>query len=142
MIKEILDEYEIEELLEIFTPYFYTLKFGIVDKHVYVKKIKKYGRVIALYENNDVVGFATFYCNNNESREAFLSYIGIKQIYSGRGYGKKLMGKVLEICKQNSMTTIKLEVRKENSNAISFYKKLGFIQMTDNKQSIYFSMNL
>ena len=143
MIKELLCISDVEEILEEFTPYLVTLRLGIVDKKVFAKKIREFGRVIVLSSNGENIGFAAFYCNDTKKRQAYLTYIAVKDIFSGLGYGKIIIEEVLRISKHNGMSMIKLEVRKDNINAIMFYKKMGFTQIEfKNKETIYLKKDL
>ena len=52
--------------------------------------------------------------------------MAIKQEYQGKGYGKKILEKVLFQSKVLGATIIFLEVRVSNYRAIDFYEKFGF----------------
>ena len=52
--------------------------------------------------------------------------ITVSKDYQGRGYGKKILEKVLFQSKVLGATIIFLEVRVSNDRAIDFYEKFGF----------------
>jgi ribosomal-protein-alanine N-acetyltransferase len=57
----------------------------------------------------------------------------VSEQYRGKGLGKKLMNQVIEICKQEEIQNITLEVRKSNHYAITMYQSLGFHVATTRK---------
>lgn len=88
-------------------------------------------------DEEEVLGFAAFYCNDKSSLTAYLSMIAIKGEFRKLGYGKYLFDKIVEISLHNHMQTIKLEVNRNNISALSFYKALGFIEESQSEKSIY-----
>ncbi|WP_317983480.1 ribosomal protein S18-alanine N-acetyltransferase [Salinimonas profundi] len=71
----------------------------------------------------DVIGYAMILM---VADEATLMDIGVSPAARGKGAGKALIQKVIEICTQQKMATIWLEVRVSNSVAINLYKSQGF----------------
>lgn len=61
-----------------------------------------------------------------EDNVMHLIWINIRDYHKKQGYGKALMNKLVEICKENNYEAIKLVVLFYNINAIRFYKSLGF----------------
>jgi len=57
---------------------------------------------------------------------ADLLNIGIHSVYKRQGYGGALLTHLLAQLKEAAVTTVILEVRVENHNAINFYEKQGF----------------
>lgn len=55
----------------------------------------------------------------------YWGYIGNKN-YWGKGFGKEIVLKLIEIAKQKNLNSIWLKVLKNNNRAIKLYKKLGF----------------
>lgn len=72
-------------------------------------------------EDGKIVGFCGFW---RVSGEAQVTNIAVLPEYRRQKIATILAEKMLEICKEDEQ--IVLEVRKSNSIAISFYKKLGF----------------
>jgi len=54
--------------------------------------------------------------------------------FRGNGIGKLLVNKVVEICKEEKIEMITLEVRLSNEIGINLYKSLGFIKGTIRKK--------
>ncbi|WP_042150163.1 GNAT family N-acetyltransferase [Paucisalibacillus sp. EB02] len=64
---------------------------------------------------------------DNESLE--IERIYIKSKFQKQGLGKLLLNKAIEIAIEHNKKKIWLGVWEKNENAISFYKKIGFVQM-------------
>ncbi len=58
--------------------------------------------------------------------EAHISTLAVHPFLRRRGIGKRLMTDTLEICYQQGVITVTLEVRAGNIQAQGLYKKLGF----------------
>ncbi|WP_371873239.1 GNAT family N-acetyltransferase [Lysinibacillus sp. Ag94] len=56
--------------------------------------------------------------------------IYIRNKYQGKGLGKHLINKAMEIAVAQNKKSIWLGVWEKNDNAIGFYKKMGFIHET------------
>lgn len=111
----------------------YSLKDNIYNKTIKDEqlsnlaiKFAKNAVFISILDNEKVVGYAAFYCNNLESKMAFLSMIIIDRDYQGKGCGHMLMDKVCQIAHENGMHSIRLNVANRNINAIRFYEKIKF----------------
>ena len=50
----------------------------------------------------------------------------VSEQYRGIGIGKKLVSNVFEVCKEQNIQMVTLEVRLSNTYAIDMYKDLGF----------------
>ena len=76
--------------------------------------------------DSTVVGMACFYNNDINTLNGYISLIGIKSEFQGRGLGRTLMNYIVLECKKNGMKSLKLEVDNDNISAIAFYEKYGF----------------
>lgn len=143
MIKEIATKEEIRDALEHFTPYLHTLSSGSVDKDVLADKYHKCARVIGLYEQESLAGFGGVYCNNLQSRTAFLSLIAVHPSYQRKGYGGLLLSEVIRISKDEGMEQLELEVRRQNTAGICFYQKQGFCFLEkETEDSVFMGLQL
>lgn len=66
----------------------------------------------------------------NDKRRSYIHHFGISKNYQGRGLGKKLMDRTMEVATLDGYQ-IKLEVHRENSIAIKLYEKYGFKYLGD-----------
>ena len=78
--------------------------------------------IVLKYKKN-ILGYAFFSVVGTDSH---LLNITVSKNYQGRGYGKKILEKVLFQSKVLGATIIFLEVRVSNFIAIDFYEKFGF----------------
>ncbi len=59
--------------------------------------------------------------------EGHITNVAVKENYRGKGIGKKMLNKLLELGKEKGLVAFTLEVRIGNVAAINLYKNLGFI---------------
>ena len=77
---------EIIAILNDFTSSLKSLKDGLIDKREYARKIVENGNLLLLKDEDWVVAFCSFYCNDLQSRTAFLSLIAVKSNVGKRGW--------------------------------------------------------
>ncbi|MCL4314167.1 MAG: GNAT family N-acetyltransferase [Candidatus Thermoplasmatota archaeon] len=58
--------------------------------------------------------------------EARILLLAVDEKYRRLGIGSALISRFMEICRQNGFMSIRLEVRTDNTAAISFYRNHGF----------------
>ena len=78
--------------------------------------------IVLKYKKN-ILGYAFFSVVGTDSH---LLNITVSKNYQGRGYGKKILEKVLFQSKVLGATIVFLEVRVSNFRGIDFYEKFGF----------------
>lgn len=105
-------------------------------------KFSKYALFLLLMDKKKNVGFSAFYCNDMKGRNAFLSMIVISDEYQHKGLGKVLLEKVCDESLSRGMSMLNLQVDKDNSNAIAFYKKHGFDLDKEDEKSFFFKCEL
>lgn len=133
MIKQIKTKSELIDIFNVFGSYFEIFRRGSTSRELFAEKIYSSGITIAIYREG-LIGFSCFYCNDNQSKTAYLSLIAVKREYEHQGYGTRLVEEVKQIARDKEMNRLRLEVRKNNDRAISLYKKEGFLpeQMLEN----------
>lgn len=87
------------------------------------------------YLDDEAVGYVRMRESENPEDLGNVDAIEIARIYSeqkaiGKGIGKALMLKCIDIAKEKNKKIIWLGVWEHNDNAISFYKKFGFEQFS------------
>lgn len=104
----------------------------------YLNKLFKYANVFAVKTDGKICAFAAMYANNQETKTAFITLIGIDIALKRRGIGTKLFEFLVGFAKQNTMNALLLEVDKNNVGAIEFYKKQGMkIESEASSKSYY-----
>ena len=126
-IELVNNEKEIEELLWRFQSRLKSLQTNNDLVFYFTKKFFANATVLKVIDNNNkVIGFASFYNNNLNTYEAFLSMIAVSTECEGQGIGSKLISEVENLCINSGMKVIKLEVNSNNEKAINFYLKNGY----------------
>lgn len=83
--------------------------------------------------NEELAGYVKVNINDAQSEEMGddsleIERIYIRQKFQGKGLGKQLFNKALQIATSQNKKMVWLGVWEKNENAIAFYKKMGFVQ--------------
>src|SRR5262252_794762 len=87
------------------------------------------GRVFLILSANEVAGYAvlTFgYSLEFHGRDAFVDELYLRDEYRGRGIGKRALQFLTEVCAAEGVDALHLEVERENTSALTVYRKFGF----------------
>lgn len=93
----------------------------------YSKKIAVKSITFEAWSENTLVGLVATYMNA-ETSTAFITNVSLLKNYMGLGISTELTNRCIEYVQQNNFKEIKLEVHKNNANAIGLYKKFNFIK--------------
>lgn len=77
-------------------------------------------------EGEGVVGYAVVWCILDQGELANIAITGERR---GRGYGRRLLEKVIEVARARGVHALYLEVRVSNAGAIALYESLGFTRV-------------
>lgn len=66
-----------------------------------------------------------------ESDKLYISKIYLKAETRGKGLGKLLLNRAIDLAKQNGKNSIYLNVNKYNTDSISFYERNGFVKIEE-----------
>lgn len=139
----ISEKYNIYKLLTEFSEVFPHLTEKISNLEDYAEKLSVFAYVYAANDNSENVGILVFYANDIESKEAYISLIGVKKGKECKGIGKALLDYCSKLSREHGMCKIRLEVDKDNSNAIKFYEKNGFSFLNATaRNSFYMEKNI
>lgn len=97
----------------------------VSDYDNWASKISDNGFAVVT-DNDEHAGMAVFYANDTEGRKGYISLIGLKPDFRGRGLGKSLLSDVIDEMKKNGMSSVLLEVDDDNQSAKDFYTRFGF----------------
>lgn len=92
----------------------------------FAEKLAKYAEVYKIVELDSVEGFVAFYANDSLTKTGYITLIGVSPHLQNMGKGKLLLDYALHRMVQAQMHFCKLEVEKNNYNALQFYKRMGF----------------
>lgn len=126
---------EILEVLEVFSDSLNSLSAGRTVRENFAKKFLDNGIVLALKNSDEIVGFIAFYSNDSVKKISYISMIAVSPEHKRKGYGTKLIEAAVKSSKEKNMKYIRLEVNKNNINAISFYKYFGFIFLSEQTEN-------
>jgi len=73
--------------------------------------------------DDGVVAYAVLWCILDQGE---LANIAVAGGHRGRGHGRYLLGKVLEVARARGVEALYLEVRVSNASAIELYRSFGF----------------
>lgn len=139
-----------------------------VDINTYAEKLKKSAILTGFYNENELIGLVASYFNP-DGNYFFITNFSIEKKYRGEG-AKLILGiinylrgteisksvakpikrigddliKTIEniIKKPVEIKSMHIEVRKENKDAIVFYKKIGFRELQNTDESTYLIIDL
>lgn len=95
----------------------------------------------ACVRQNDTLGYIAFYVNNKNS--AYVSLIAVQPQYQNQHIGSILLGYCEKKAQDKGINSVRLEVKKENQKAISFYQAHGYRWEKDkNENSAYMIKNI
>lgn len=80
--------------------------------------------------SDGVVAYAVLWCILDQGE---LANIAVVSGHRGRGHGRYLLGKVLEVARERGVESLYLEVRVSNASAIELYRSFGFTQVGTRK---------
>lgn len=126
-MKRIKGKKNILNLLHEFDDVFPHNKEKIDDYAKWAKKISDHGVVTVLEHDCEIAGLAVFYENDYLERKGYISLIGLKKQYIGKGLGRAFLDEIIAEMKMQEMLCVYLEVDNDNSQAADFYMKYGFV---------------
>lgn len=95
----------------------------------YAYRLSSNATFVLCSDEGKTIGFTAFYINE-EGGFSYIPQIWVSDAYQRRGIGAIMMDNLISYVSA-SIKAIRLEVRKNNENAVAFYKKSGFVVLTD-----------
>lgn len=134
---------DLEKMFELISEYGQyltpTLQERNTDIQAYAEKIFCNGVFYYITNHkNKIMGILAAYMNDVENRNAYLTFLAIKDGYRGMGAGRKLLCVVEDDAKKSGMTSMRLEVRKNNVDAINFYKAYGYFYLNNASETSFY----
>ncbi|SMD46059.1 Acetyltransferases [Aquiflexum balticum DSM 16537] len=125
------DSKRVEDMLFLLDEFYIPTISSIVSIPHYAKKLLEKAHVYIPKVGNQDCGVLAFYMNDNISKTAFISSIGLLPAYQGKGLALLMLEFFESTCKKNYFNQLQLEVHQSNTKAIKFYKKFGFVPVED-----------
>jgi GNAT superfamily N-acetyltransferase len=95
---------------------------------------KSYAECLIAFENNEPIGFALFFHNFStfvSKPGIYLEDLFVLENHRGKGYGKKLLLRLIALAKQRNCGRVEWSVLNWNKPAIDFYESLGATAMNE-----------
>lgn len=120
--------------------------FNICDESSVLQlaeKIAGHATVLTAVVDGENAGMTGYYCNDTQSKKAYITVVVIKPDFRGMGIGTAMIKRVISDCADRGFKTVRLEVNRDNQRAIHMYTKLGFrkVEETSNN-SFYYELTL
>lgn len=103
---------------------------GRVEIHGYAQKIASTATRFETWSGGTLVGLVAAYCNDRETRIAYITSVSVLKAFTGKGIAARLVKQCIEHAKASGMRQISLEVAIDNAPAIRLYEKCGFVAGT------------
>lgn len=100
---------------------------GRVDIASYARKIATKATRFEAWHEDSLIGLVAAYCNDTDSRVAYVTSVSVVRGWMGRGVASQLLTRCLEHAKASQMTVVRLEVGQANAPAIRLYEDKGFV---------------
>ena len=94
------------------------------DLDRYIDKIDERFIIANIDSNQDVLAIA---CLEKQNKDLYLDILYVSKYARRKGHGEKMLSVVTKFAKENGFDELNLVVKKENTPAISLYKKKHFI---------------
>ncbi|MBU0689897.1 MAG: GNAT family N-acetyltransferase [Gammaproteobacteria bacterium] len=92
----------------------------------YANKLSVKATRFEAWLEDKLIGLVAAYCNDQESRHAFISSVSVLHTWQGKGIADSLLKLCLAHAEKTGMRRIDLEVAADNKAAIALYKRNGF----------------
>jgi ribosomal protein S18 acetylase RimI-like enzyme len=97
-----------------------------VNIQKYTSKLLKRGKNYVYEIEGNIKGLISFYANNYDKKEAYLSIILVAKKYRKSRVADRMMQKMNEYCKKENFQSIKLEMSSEKKGLKKWYESKGY----------------
>lgn len=99
-----------------------------------IDKFLEYGNIVGIIIDKELVAMLNLYCNNHETKEAYICNVHVLNEYRRNGFAKKMLNYAYSICENNKFQKIMLHVAEDNVKAINLYLSEKFSFTGNNKK--------
>ena len=111
-----------------------------IDIEQYALKLYSKSSFVICKDKKSIIGMIC--CYTNRPPIGYISNVCILSKYQGKGIFKHMFIKLIQLCNQQNIKTIQLEVGKINLKAYNVYKHFGFIPYSETSTSLYMKKTL
>jgi ribosomal protein S18 acetylase RimI-like enzyme len=97
-----------------------------VDLDGYLAKLDAHAEIVSDSVAGRCRGFVAFYCNDLNTKQAFITLVLVDPRDRGQGLGRTLVTRALDVARNRGFISCRLEVSKRNQVAHSMYLSQGF----------------
>jgi ribosomal protein S18 acetylase RimI-like enzyme len=97
-----------------------------VDIDLYLAKLGEKAEIVSDSLSDRCRGFVAFYCNDMNTKQAYITLVLVDPRDRGLGIGRALVAFVLGVARVRGFTSCRLEASKRNQIACSMYLSQGF----------------
>lgn len=97
-----------------------------VDLQEYLIKLGERAEIVSDSVDGRCRGFVAFYCNDETTKQAYITLVLVDPRDRGLGIGRALVACVLDLAKRRGFTSCRIEVGQSNDAARSLYADMGF----------------
>lgn len=90
----------------------------------YARKLSDSAQFIICENNDDIIGFLAYY-ENHEGQFAYIPQIWVSDDHQRQGIGSMMVRELVSLL-PNDIDSIRLEVRRANEKALTFYLKSNY----------------
>lgn len=108
----------------------------------YLEKLSQNAELLIHQDPSGILGFVFFYCNAPDKNVSYITLICTSILARGKGIGHDLLKHVLELSRNRGFSHCQLEVKKDNTRALNFYQKAGFVCIEDRNSKFLMSLKL
>lgn len=112
------------------------------DIDMYLQKLGSRAEIVSDSIDGRCRGFIAYYCNDIESKKAFITLVLVDPKDRGLGLGQALTTFVLNIAKHRGFTSCLLEVNKNNQTAYKIYIAQGFHLVEERGEMLLLEVDL
>lgn len=113
-----------------------------VDLDLYVAKLGEKAEIVSDFIAGRCRGFVAFYCNDMNTKQAYITLVLVDPRDRGLGLGKSLVASVLEMARRRGFSSCRLEVARRNELANAMYLSMGFRMVEDRAQKLLLEIGL
>lgn len=107
-----------------------------VDMDTYLAKLGEKAEIVSDVIDGHCRGFVVFYCNDVNTRKAFITFVMVDPRDRGVGIGQALVDFVFSVARSKGFNSCQLEVSKSNQPAYNLFRSKGF-QLVEDRGEIY-----
>lgn len=90
----------------------------------------QYGQIWLVQLSQEIIGYCVltwWFSLEFQGKSAFLDEIYLREDFRGQGLGSQIIARLSDVCRQNNICALRLEVEHENQGAYQMYQRQGFL---------------